>query len=74
MGDLLADLQSGDPSRQSGAVLAVLGAVATGRDAAPHVSAVCRLLLGGATAAPGPRRLAYDLALSAPLTDAGAFG
>lgn len=46
---------------------------AAGRDVSPYVSAALQLLGNPATAVE-PKRIAYDLALTAQLSDAGGLG
>lgn len=75
MGDVRAELFSGDPAKQTGALMNALAALAAGRDVAPLVSAALQLL-GNPATAPEVKRAAYDLALTATaqLSDAGARG
>lgn len=73
MADLRADLLSGDATKQTAALMAAFSMLASGRDAAPLVSASLQLLGNAATEAE-PKRVAYDLALTAQLSDAGAVG
>lgn len=70
MADLRADLLSGDAARQTGALMSTLGAMSSGRDVAPLVSAALQLL-GNPATAPEAKRVAYDLAMAAHLSDAG---
>lgn len=73
MGDVRAELFSGEPAKQTGALMNALAALAAGRDVAPLVSAALQLL-GNPATAPEVKRAAYDLALTATtqLSDAGA--
>lgn len=68
--DLRGELFSGDPLKQSAALMNVLAALSAGRDVAALVSASLQLL-GNPATAPEPKRLAYDLASAAQLADAG---
>lgn len=67
------DLLSGDANKQAGALMSAFALLSAGRDAGPLVSAALQLLGNPSTAAE-PKRLAYDLALAAQLSDAGAAG
>ncbi|KAL4439824.1 hypothetical protein ABPG75_002825 [Micractinium tetrahymenae] len=67
--DIRTDLLSGDSNKQTGALMSAFALLSAGRDAAPLVSAALQLLGNPSTAAE-PKRLAYDLALAAQLSDA----
>lgn len=68
--DLRAELTCGDPSRQSRALLAVLGLLSAGRDVTIHVSVVCQAVLGNPNVTSSIKCTAYDLAAAASLSDA----
>lgn len=70
--DMRTDLLSGDAAKQTGALMSTFALLSAGRDASPLVSAALQLLGNPSTAAE-PKRLAYDLALAAQLSDAGAW-
>lgn len=69
MADLRADMFSGDSAKQTGALMSTFALLSAGRDTAPLVSAALALL-GNPSTAVEPKRLAYDLAMAAPLSDA----
>lgn len=67
--DVRTEVTSGDPTRQSAALVAILGMLAAGRDASAHVSLTCHALLGNANVAPAIRSVGYDLVRAATLAD-----
>lgn len=69
-GDLRAGLFSGDPLKQTAALMSGFAALSAGRDVAPLVSAALQLL-GNPSTAVEPKRVAYDFAMAAQLADAG---
>ncbi|EFN51132.1 hypothetical protein CHLNCDRAFT_141330 [Chlorella variabilis] len=68
-GDLRAGLFSGDPLKQTAALMSGFAALSAGRDVAPLVSAALQLL-GNPSTAVEPKRVAYDFAMAAQLADA----
>jgi hypothetical protein len=67
---LLNDIQSGDSAKQVEGLTGALALLAAGRDVGLHVSATCQHILISPNTTPTLKRLAYDLARSAALTDA----
>lgn len=70
MSDLRADLLSGDTVKQTAGLMSVFTLLSSGRDVAPYVSTALQLL-GNPSTAVEPKRVAYDLALTAQLSDSG---
>ena len=70
MADLRSDLLSGDTVKQTAALMTAFSLLSAGRDVAPYVSTALQLL-GNPSTAVEPKRVAYDLALTAQLSDSG---
>jgi hypothetical protein len=69
--DLKTELASGDPVRQSRALLAVLGLVSAGRDPGPQViGTICSRVLGAPNTPPSLRVTAYDIVAASTPSDA----
>jgi len=67
--DLRAELISGDSTRQSRALLAILGLLSAGLDVTPHVSIMCQTVLGNPTVGATIKCTAYDIVAAATPTD-----
>jgi hypothetical protein len=67
--DLRSELISGDPSRQSRALLAVLGLLSAGREVGSHISLICQAILGNASVGTDVRCTAYDVIAAAMPSD-----
>lgn len=72
-GDVRSELFSGDALKQTAALMGAFGALSAGQDVAALVSAALQLLGNPSTAAE-PKRIAYDLAMAAQLSDSGTSG
>lgn len=67
--DLRSELISGDPNRQSRALLAVLGLLSAGREVGSHISLICQAILGNASVESDVRCTAYDVVAAAMPSD-----
>lgn len=67
--DISADLTSGDPSRQTNALLAIIALISAGRDGTLYVSQVCQHILGNSNVPPGLRIKGYDILSATNPTD-----
>jgi len=67
--DMQGELVSGDPNRQSRALLAVLGLLSAGREVGSHVSLICQAILGNASVGSDIRCTAYDVVTAAMPSD-----
>ena len=72
MADLRSDLLSGDTVKQTAALMTAFSLLSAGRDVAPYVSTALQLL-GNPSTAVEPKRVAYDLAVTAQLSDSGGW-
>ena len=68
--DLRQELISGDPNRQSRALLAVLGLLSAGREVGGYISLICQAVLGNSSITAATRCTAYDVVAAATPSDA----
>lgn len=68
--DFHGELVSGDPTRQSRALLAILGLLSVGREVGSYISTVCAAILGNANVSAPVRCTAYDVVAAATPSDA----